>query len=265
MLAEVVWKASPRVGKGAIAGLAVIALLAVWFSEPLAQDPAYHGFADRRSWRGIPHAGDVLSNLPFLLIGSWALWRLKSGAMVLENRMHAVAVAGFFGGVFAIGLGSAWYHWRPTTETLLWDRLPMAVAFMSMFSAVLGERWGPRHYGWSLACFPWLGLVSVGYWSWTESMGRGDLRFYALVQYLPMAILPILLWAWPARFSHGAAYLALLLLYGAAKGCEVADAWFFEQSGWISGHSLKHLLAAAAAALYGWMLERRHRLVLGKA
>ena len=30
-------------------------------------------------------------------------------------------------------IGSAYYHWRPTTERLVWDRLPMSMAFGAAF------------------------------------------------------------------------------------------------------------------------------------
>ena len=45
---------------------------AFWFS-PIPQDPAYHGFADRRTLFGIPNFWNVFSNLPFVLVGAFGL------------------------------------------------------------------------------------------------------------------------------------------------------------------------------------------------
>ena len=47
----------------------------VMFSFPaIPQNSDYHNFADQRALWGIPHFGDVLSNLPFVLVGFWGLW-----------------------------------------------------------------------------------------------------------------------------------------------------------------------------------------------
>ena len=47
-------------------GLAVLALAAiaiVWVTGSITRPPAFHHYADQRTWLGIPHAGDVLSNV----------------------------------------------------------------------------------------------------------------------------------------------------------------------------------------------------------
>ena len=54
--------------------LAVVAIgvVVAVVAPPLRQDPAYHDFADRRAFFGIPYALNVLSNVGFLLVGVWS-------------------------------------------------------------------------------------------------------------------------------------------------------------------------------------------------
>jgi hypothetical protein len=49
--------------------LAVAVAVAALLSPRTDLQPSYHHFADQRSWLGIPHFGDVASNLAFLLAG----------------------------------------------------------------------------------------------------------------------------------------------------------------------------------------------------
>ena len=59
----------------------------------------------------------------------------------------------------------------------------------------------------------------------------------------------------PRRIATAApdgAWWGVLIGYGIAKALEVADHAVLEQLGVLSGHTLKHLVAAAAAA---WLLH----------
>ena len=56
----------------ALAALAALSLLALGLLDPIPQDLAYHNFADTRALFGLPNAYDVLSNIPFLLVGVYA-------------------------------------------------------------------------------------------------------------------------------------------------------------------------------------------------
>jgi hypothetical protein len=110
--------------------------------------------------------------------------------LVEENRPVYILL---LSGITAAGLGSFWYHLAPDNQTLFWDRLPMTVALMALFSVIISEyisvRWGKR------LLYPLLivGVLSVVYWNMTEARGRGDLRLYALVQFLPLVIIPVTL------------------------------------------------------------------------
>ena len=58
--------------------LTVVVAVAVSLLPRIPQPQAYHLFADRRSLLGIPNFGDVVSNLPFAVLGIWGLWLLLS-------------------------------------------------------------------------------------------------------------------------------------------------------------------------------------------
>jgi hypothetical protein len=223
-------------------GLASSAVLILLLVPPLPQDPDYHGFADRRSLLGIAHFWNVLTNAPFALVGVLGLaasHRLQPGVQPLHYRMLCVAV-------FLVSLGSAYYHVIPDTQTLVWDRLPITMAFMALFTIVLGDRVDPtlaRRAFWPLIA---AGLASVVYWYATELQGRGDLRPYALVQFVPVLLIPVLLLTHPGRGMRASWMWLSLLGYVLAKLAEHYDDAIMHLLMGFSGHSVKHLLAAAA-------------------
>jgi hypothetical protein len=241
----------------------LIALLAVsigivLFVDPIPQDLAYHDFADKRGWLGIPNFGDVASNLGFLVVGTIALVALiYRHRELFRSSVDARPYLIYFVGVTLVGVGSSYYHWEPSNASLLWDRLPMSIAFMAISAAVVADRINTRAgNGWVLAVLLVLGLASLFYWDWTESLGRGDLRFYGLVQFYPMLALPIIIWAFPDHHYTIGRFLGWTIAwYGLSKVLEFFDRGIFELTGQlVSGHSLKHLAAAVATYMVLRML-----------
>lgn len=231
---------SPQIAKvfGIILILAVYAAL----TDPLPQNPLYHDFSDQRSILGIPHALNVISNAAFCVIGAWGcvlLIRRTNTGILSVPAMYLV----FFLGVFFTGLGSAYYHCSPDSMTLVWDRLPMTVGFVAFTCLVVSERYNPS-LGYQL--LPWLlmiGVFTVGYWAWAD-----DLRPYLAVQFIPILVLPMIIW----RFEGpGTGWLWLtILFYVIAKLLEMFDGQLFHLTGqMISGHTAKHLVAAAGASM----------------
>ncbi len=222
---------------GAVTAAAIAA--AFWIA-PIPQDPAYHDFADRRFLCGTPNFWNVFSNLSFLLFGAFGLGRLRSlpaGAPRLPYLVFCV-------GIVFVGLGSAYYHYTPNTQTLVWDRLPMTVAFMALFAMVLGDRVSARlgeQLLWPLIV---VGVASIGYWHWTETLGRGDLRVYGLVQFLPMVLIPLMLLTGKGRLNSPWLW-GTLGTYALSKVMEYYDRGIYEAVG-LSGHSIKHVLASLA-------------------
>src|SRR4029453_9270909 len=92
-------------------------------------------------------------------------------------------------GAGALGAcGSAWYHLAPDNARLGFDRMPMTIAFMTLLAAVIADRvnWvAGRALLWPLIV---TGIASSAWWIRTEAAGQGDLRPYALVQFLPMLL-----------------------------------------------------------------------------
>lgn len=246
-----------------LGAVCVAAVVLILFVPPMAQDELYHDFADQRTVLGLSHFWNTVTNLPFVMVGfaglRLCLWRMPVGGL---NELRTV-YATFFAGVTLIAFGSAYYHLGPSTATLLWDRLPMSITFMALLAVVIGESISPAS-GRKLL-FPLLvaGLASVIYWALSEARGPGDLRVYALVQFLPIVLIPLILLMFGSPLT-GAGYLwAILLTYAVAKAAEHFDGALLETTGVLSGHSIKHLLSGLAAFWMVVALKRRRRAGVG--
>lgn len=250
-----------RVGSqtaGIVLLLAVALLTGVFLIYgPIVQPEAYHKFADRRSWLGIPNALDVLSNLPFLFVGAAGLRLLLVPEALrpeaFSDRFERGAFAVVFAALVLVAFGSSYYHWLPTTERLFWDRLPIAVALTGLLGIVIAERLDlgiGRRLFWPLVI---TGMISALSWRLTT-----DLRLYLIVQIFTLIALPLLLMLRPPRYTRTGDLVWMLLLYGAAKLCEVGDrAVWSALGGVLSGHTLKHLLAGAAVGMLLCHLRKR--------
>lgn len=248
-----------RAAIGLIGGLAVLATGGALLAPPIPQDPAYHRLADARAWAGIPNALNVLSNAGFVLVGILGLRFVGAAGApgpAFRDPGERWPYVVFFGGLLLTGLGSAYYHWEPGNARLAWDRLPLGITMMGLLDATIAERVGVRPALRLLGPLVVLAAVSVGYWHVTEQRGAGDLRLYALAQFYPLVAVPLLLWLLPPRYTRGSALLAAAATYALAKIPELLDAWVFSITR-VSGHTLKHLLAALAGYWVLFMLERR--------
>jgi hypothetical protein len=241
-----------------VTAAAVVAPLA---APRIGQDPAYHLFADRRALLGIPNAANGLSNLAFLAAGLLGLRVIGARhAELLDARERAPWVA-LFAGVVLTAAGSAVYHLSPTNASLAVDRLAMTVGFMGLFSAMITERLDVRVGAGLLLPLLVIGAATVLWWYGTELRGSGDLRPYLAVQAYPLVAIPLLLVLGRARYTGSSWLLVALALYAAAKLAEARDAAIFTATaGVVSGHTLKHLLAALGIGVLALMLARRRPL-----
>ena len=246
-----------KIGYIAIALTVVFGVAGVLMLEPIAQDPEYHLFTDQRTVFNVPNFWNVISNLPFLVVGVLGLYSiLRSHRPCLIPEMKAAYIL-FFLGVSLVAFGSGYYHLRPDNASLVWDRIPMTLAFMALFSIIIAEfvslRWGSLLL-WPLVLF---GLFSVIYWYGTESGGEGDLRFYILVQFLPVLVIPLMLLFFKPGFTGTSGYWCLLGAYVAGKFFEYFDRLTQDILFVLSGHSIKHLVAAVGVALLLKALNHR--------
>ena len=232
-------------------------LIVVLLQAPIKQDLAYHHFIDTRNFFGIPNFYNVISNFPFFLTGIAGVLFCTRRASV-DVRPEWLC---FFAGITLVSIGSAYYHFNPDNQSLVWDRLPMTLMFMALFSLIihdfLGEKTGKIGF-WLAVPF---GIFSVIYWHFTECAGCGDLRPYGFVQFFPLAIVPILFAFFSKMVGYGRTMALALGLYAMAKVAEHYDDAIFETLGFWSGHTIKHLLAAAGLwfavrMLDDWQIEK---------
>ena len=233
-----------NIGFIAIVFVSILGLLGVMSLDPIAQDIEYHAFKDQRTYFGIINFWNVISNIPFFLVGCMGVYSIYVTHKIKLLTDMKTAYTLFFIGVSAVAVGSSYYHLWPGNETLVWDRLPMTVAFMSLFSIIIGEFISPRYGKLSLWPLVIVGTCSVIYWKVTELNGAGDLRLYILVQFLPILIIPLLLLFFKPTFTNVKGYWFLLFAYVLAKLLEHFDSQIYDAFIFISGHSIKHVVAA---------------------
>jgi hypothetical protein len=212
-------------------GLMVASLAGLLLLPPIPQDQSYHHFADQRMWLGVPNFWNVASNLPFILVGAVGLWQF--------HRDPAIVV--IFLGIFLTGFGSAYYHWNPNDGTLIWDRLPITLGFMAILASIIEERVSAR--AGAILLWPLLatGVFSLLLWRWTD-----DLRLYAWVQFFPILALPLLLLLFAPKYTCSYYWVIAAAFYALAKLLEHYDRAVYTAGSILTGHTLKHLAAAAA-------------------
>lgn len=210
-----------------------------WEKLPAADRPEYFNFADQRDLLGIPHFGDVISNLAFLIVGLYAV----SFLLKRKKNFHSVCALLIAVSSVLIALGSTYFHWEPNLQTLFWDRLPMTIGFSTVMAMIIGDRTQEKYGWWTLVILIPLGMLTVIGWQqeWLT------LRPYILLQYGSIVFAFIISLA--SRKSGVIPTRSILLALGfyvAAKIFETYDWPVYELTGFISGHTLKHLLAAIA-------------------
>jgi hypothetical protein len=245
-----------------VISVATAGILAALVLPPLKQPEGYHRFADDRLFFGVPNCLNVVSNAGFLIVGLmglrflWSRSAIDAASRVNDFPERAPYVI-FFIGVLLTCFGSGYYHWQPNDNTLVWDRLPMTIAFMSLLSAAIAERIDLKlglGLLWPLVS---AGIGSVWWWRW-----RGNLWPYAAAQYFSIVLIGLLMILFPPRYTRSIDLLLVTGLYVLAKVAEALDARIFTWARFISGHTLKHLIAAFAVYWIFRMLIKRSRVTV---
>lgn len=224
--------------------------------NPFAQDPAYHVFADSRTLLGIPNFWNVVTNLPLLVVGAWGLMVVARRPRFAKSLPYVWTA--FFSGLLLTAFGSGYYHLGPDHASLAWDRAAMTIGFMGLFTLVIGEYLSVAWANRLLVPLLLIGVGSVYYWLWTEARGAGDLRPFGLVQFLPMLIVPLIMLLRRGRSDLAPWLVGMMVFYAGAKIVEYYDAPIYAAGQLMSGHALKHVLAALAGASLLLGLHRRH-------
>ena len=229
-----------------LASVLALAAFAV-FGPHLAQHAHQHDFADRRVWAGLPFAMDVLSNLPFALWGAAGLLALGKARQWLGKgnslRIQALLAALFFIGLVITAAASSWYHLQPQNAGLVIDRLGMTVAFAGLLGLAAAGRISGRAGVVLAATVLLMGPLSLQTW-----LVSGSILPWAVLQFGGMAMVVGLAWRKPLPQALPVSWLAVIALYAVAKLLELADHQVFELTNqFVSGHSLKHVVASFAA------------------
>ena len=246
-----------------LAGTSILVIIAAMILPPVAQPAGYHQFADQRSFFGIPNFNDVISNLAFLLSGGAGLvflWRVhrNPAQTTFQDRKESWPYWVLFLNIAAVAFGSIYYHWTPDIDHLLWDRLPIVIAIAALLSATVADRISLTAGLWLLPLLMVLAVFSVLYWYWTELHGRGNLNFYIVMQFYSILLIIWISALFPSRYSHGNGVFQVIAWYALAKAAEILDERIFTWTDdWISGHTLKHLIAAFAAYWIVRVLRKR--------
>jgi hypothetical protein len=222
----------------------LICAVLVFSRAPIPQEASYHNFADQRIFFGIDNFFNVITNLPFVVIGVVGLiLYLRGRKNQLDNPLTCYAL---FVGIAGIGIGSAWYHYHPDNASLVYDRIPMTIVFASYFTLIVGRYVSKRAAEIIFLPLLIIGIGSVLYWYRGELQGAGDLRLYAFIQFYPMLAIPLIIFMYPASFRMRFKIISVILIYTVAKLAEHNDVTIFSFHHWVSGHSLKHLFASVA-------------------
>lgn len=230
-----------------------IAVMLVFFLKPILQDQAYHHFSDISTFFSIPNFWNVISNVPFIIIGIIGGMKTVS---IQDNPLKSNYLW-FFVGIFITGFGSGYYHWNPNDNTLIWDRLPMTISFMSFLSIIIGEFINSNSGKKLLYPLLLTGLLSIAYWIFS-----GDLRFYALIQFLPIILILVILFLSKKEQRYKKYFWLIIASYAIAKFLESYDSEIYRTTHeMISGHSLKHVAAAAGPFLFYKFVSQKFKSI----
>jgi len=219
---------------------------------------SYEVLGDQRkliSW--IPNTMDVLSNLPFLLVGILgAFITLNVSNERIEKENERINYLIFFISIGMATFGSGYYFWKPHTKRLFWHRLPRAISFTSLFYIMITEKFDKRTGGYLMGSLITFGFISVVYWIYTEMNYRGDL--YILLQFALTLVSPFILHFYESRYTHSEYFYGYFILGILSKFFESLDVQIFNITGHrISGHTIHHLLSCLASLSIALMLPMR--------
>lgn len=214
-----------------------------------------HLFADMRNFFGVPNTLNVFSNFPFLIVGVMGFVLTLQGIFFnISFRGEVWGWALFYAGITGVAFGSAYYHLKPDDDRVMWDTLPMMIAYASLFSSLLAERVGAKI---GLSCL--IALVSVSFLSMIYARTFNDFRLCMTFQLIPTVVIPCIAYLFPPKYTYSRCWLYAAGFQLLAKFEAVADRKIYNKTHYIiSGHSLGHLCSAIVHVLLSVMLMCRN-------
>jgi hypothetical protein len=158
-------------------------------------------------------------------------------------RARSYGYALFIVSLLLTAFGSAFYHVEPNDARLVWDRLPIALACAGLLTGVRAESRNRHDEAFETFALALAAAASVYWWNITA-----DLRPYLLLQALPLLLIPLWQWIYHLPRERRLAFGLAIGLYVLAKIAELGDHAIYEATGFVSGHTMKHLLASLGAA-----------------
>jgi len=91
---------------------------------------------------GIPNFWNFVTNLPFLITGAIGLMAVKRSYVLPSIKLIYFLCLP----AYPDRVGSAYYHYSPDNNSLVFDRIPMTIVFMALLTATITEfidmKWG---------------------------------------------------------------------------------------------------------------------------
>ncbi len=133
----------------------------------------------------------------------------------------------------------------------------MTLGFMAILTVMIEERVSAKG---AILLWPLLavGVFSLVLWRWT-----GDLRLYVWVQFFPFLALPLMFLLFAPKHTGTSYWLIAAALYALAKLLEFYDHAVYSVGSIVSGHTLKHLAAAASCFVILKYFQTRRPIAFG--
>ncbi|KAI4337141.1 hypothetical protein L6164_015590 [Bauhinia variegata] len=225
------------------------------FTPRIPRSAKHHQYVDMRNLLGVPNTLNVITNFPFLVVGVLGfVFALEGGLFSTSSKAEAWAWILFYAGTAGMAFGSAYYHLKPDDNRVLWDTLPIMVAYSALLSSLLIERMGQRT---GLCCMFLLLLAALLFVAYERIYN--DIRFCMIFQLILPVAIPGVAFSYHSIYTHSSYWFWSTGIYLLAKFEAVADRKLYQLNNFtISGHSLEHLCLALIPVLLGVMLSCRN-------
>ena len=242
--------------------LAVAAGLAAW--GPLTVSPHDHHYAAARGWASAAGVFQALACVPMAVAAAVGMRLVRRSTWPASAARPWQAFMVLAGG---LSIGSAGYHLLPNDTAYVLVHTLGAGAFVSLLLGFLAERVDSRCGSARSVAVGLLVAAGAGaYWAigeWTH--GRGDLRAVLFLQCIPVLLIPAGALSLPGKITTTSDWMWMLGLYVVARAAAVLDESVLTALGWITGHSLMHLLLTGIILRLAYRATRSPAIDAGSA